>query len=657
MNFMKVMVFLTLILFSVISAAASTSNGTQLTPIDYFSKGSQYYSIKLSPNGTYLAGMAKKEGKNVLFILDTKTFSLQHGVNFAGNAQVGDFYWVNDKRVVMTKQYLRGWKDHPEYYGELYGVNADGSRSKYLVGYKGEQQTGSRLKKATALYGTSFVLDPLPDDDKRMLIVTYPWSGSTEPYSVVYEVDVYRGHRKKVTRSPSRMAQFLTDNQGRVRVSVSTDDYVNQKIHYRNLDTGFWENAPINSLELRDIQLHAFTRDDDAIYVSASKSGEAKGLYKLHLDSSKHELISQDSNVSPSKVWVDQVFKSVFAVEYESQYPTYEFVDKDATNSKLLKGLLAALPGRQVRITSSTRDGKLNIVWAGSDRHPGNYFMLDATKNNLQQLFASKPWINGDLMSESKPIQFKARDGQSLFGYFTVPEGKELKNLPLVVMPHGGPHGPRDWWQFDPHVQLLASRGIAVLQINFRGSGGFGSNFETAGHRKWGSEIQYDIIDGVKFVIKQGWVNKDNMCIMGASFGAYSALQSSIIEPDMFQCAVGVVGVYDLPMMFEEGDVAGRRTGQRYLKRVLGEDSEQLKAFSPSYNIDKLKAPVLVVHGGEDQRAPIEQAESLIAALKKEEHTYEYLLLEDEGHGFYNEEHQLQYYKRTMDFLKKHLEL
>ena len=150
---------------------------------------------------------------------------------------------------------------------------------------------------------------------------------------------------------------------------------------------------------------------------------------------------------------------------------------------------------------------------------------------------------------------------------------------------------------------------------------------------------------------------KGNICIMGASFGGYSALQSAILEPDMFQCAIGVVGVYDLPLMFDEGDVSERDSGQRFLKVVLGEDEEQLKRFSPSYNIEKLKAPVLIFHGGEDRRAPIEQAESLISAFKKENHPYIYELLDDEGHGFYKEEHRTLYYKKVLAFLDEHLKL
>ena len=206
-------------------------------------------------------------------------------------------------------------------------------------------------------------------------------------------------------------------------------------------------------------------------------------------------------------------------------------------------------------------------------------------------------------------------------------------------------------------VQMLANKGMAVLKVNFRGSEGFGVNFQEAGYRQWGQNVQHDIIDGVKLLINDGTVDKDNICIMGASFGGYSALQSAIIEPDMFKCAIGLMGVYDLPLMYEEGDTQASSYGVNYLKTVIGTDEAELKAFSPAYNVDKLKAPVHIVHGGEDERAPIEQAESLEAALKKAKHPYEITILDDEGHGFYKEEHRTLYYKKVLAFLDDHLKL
>lgn len=648
----------TIILIVALLLGGTASAKTNNIPIEHFSRSTEYSQVKISPKGDYLAVVTKPEGKSVLAILDMKTFKVLHAVQFPGNAQVGRYSWVNDERVVIQKEYLRGWQDHPQYHGELFGINADGSKGEYLAGYKSGVASASRLKSgAKPLVGTSFVLDPLVDNDRKMLIVTYPWTASKDPYTIVYEVDVYTGKRKTVTRSPSRMASFLTDHDGNVRVAVSSDDYINQKVYIRKPEESEWQTADLGRKDFQDIHLLTFDSSGDIVYVSASKEGEPKGVYALDVNTNEFTLLSQDERVSPKDVWVDEISKELYAIETELDYPTYSFIDNGSTKSAQLKSLIQALQGQQVQLVSSTSDGKLSIVYASSDSNPGDYYLFNANTNNLGRLFSSMAWINPEQMAKTKPINFETRDGKTIYGYLTIPNNVETKNLPLVVMPHGGPHGPRDWWGYDPDSQLLASRGMAVLKVNFRGSGGYGRDFEHSGHRKWGSEIQFDIIDGVKHLISEGTADKDNICIMGASFGGYSALQSSILEPDMFKCAIGVVGVYDLPLMFEEGDVAERDSGQTFLKKVLGTDEANLKAFSPSYNIDKLKAPVLIVHGGEDQRAPIEQAESLIAALDKAKHPYVYELLEDEGHGFYKPEHRLHYYEQVLKFLDKHLDL
>jgi len=275
----------------------------------------------------------------------------------------------------------------------------------------------------------------------------------------------------------------------------------------------------------------------------------------------------------------------------------------------------------------------------------------------LEYLVSQKNWLDPELMAEVRPISFTSRDGKTIHGYLTLPNNLEAKNLPLVVNPHGGPHGPRDWWGFDPQNQLIASQGAAVLQINFRGSGGYGKNFEHLGHQKWGTDIQYDIIDGTKYVIEQGLVDKDRICIAGGSFGGYSALMAPTLAPDMFKCAIGFAGVYDLPLMFKEGDVQSRRAGGRYLEQVLGEDTKVLKSMSPTHNVDKLKTKILLVHGGDDERAPIEQFEALEDALNERNYPYQKLVMDDEGHGFYNDEHQAKYYGEMLSFLKENLKL
>lgn len=631
-----------------------------LAPEQLFSRGAEFSNVKISPAGDYISAITKHEGKDKLLILDAKTMKLNHIVSLAANAQVGDYAWVNDERVVFQKEYLKGWQDHPVYYGELMAVNADGSKVIYLFGYKGaEQQTGSNIKKNTAIRATAYILDPLPEDDRYMLVQALPWgsgsSNTAENRQKVYRVDIYRGTRKKVATSPIPYAKFLTDHDGKVRFVSGTRDYINYELFYRQ--DSEWVNANKLQHNLDNLTPIAFGDDKHSVYVTGSESGKPAGVYLLNIKTGQQQLVSQDKMVDPSDVWINKTSKKLYAVEYENGYPTYEFIDPKDPSAKYTKQLLASLPGHQIHLVSQTNDAEKIIIKAFNDRNPGDYYLFNTKTVKLDYLVSEKSWLDPDKMAEVKPISFTSRDGVQIHGYLTLPYGPEAKNLPLVVNPHGGPHGPRDWWGFNPQNQLIASQGAAVLQINFRGSGGYGASFEHAGHQKWGTEIQYDIIDATKHVIAEGIVDKDRVCIAGTSFGGYSALQSAIIEPDLFKCAIGFAGVYDLPLMFEEGDVQGRRAGERYLKQVLGEDEQVLKSMSPTHNVDKLKAKLLLVHGGEDERAPIEQFEALEEALEKQNYPFQKLIMDDEGHGFYNDEHRTKYFAEMMSFLKENLNL
>ena len=257
-------------------------------------------------------------------------------------------------------------------------------------------------------------------------------------------------------------------------------------------------------------------------------------------------------------------------------------------------------------------------------------------------------------MAATQAVEFKARDGLTLHGYLTLPQGQE-KLLPIVVLPHGGPHGVRDTWGFDWEVQLLANRGYGVLQVNFRGSDGFGAQFRRSGYGQWGAAMQDDITDATLALIERGIADKDRICIYGASFGGYAALMGAVKTPDLYCCAIGSMGVYNLPMTFKEGDIADTTRGLNYLKLVLGEDQNKLKQLSPAFNTEKIKAQVLLIHGKQDKRAPLEQVQSLMAAMDKNNKPYQFLLIKDEGHGYYDEDNRIKVYKKLLTFLDKHI--
>ena len=271
----------------------------------------------------------------------------------------------------------------------------------------------------------------------------------------------------------------------------------------------------------------------------------------------------------------------------------------------------------------------------------------------LIKINEAMPWLKAENMAPSMPFTFKSRDGLTLHGFITARPGGDPK--PMIVMPHGGPHGPYDSWTYDSDAQFLASRGYAVLQVNFRGSGGRGKDFLESGYREWGGKMQDDIADGVKWAIDNKQADPARICTYGASYGGYAALMQTIRYPELYKCAIGYVGVYDLQVMKKEGDITDRNSGRRYLDRALGTDEALLRAWSPAQNVDKIKVPVFLAQGSIDKRVPMEQFNALKNAFKAAGVPIETMVAQGEGHGFYKPENRAELYKRMEAFLSRHI--
>ncbi|EMB9229079.1 S9 family peptidase [Vibrio harveyi] len=633
------------------SAFADTSDMAKL-----FAKGSSFFNPKLSPDGKYLGVESKVDGKDALVILDAQTMKPTNMLRFPDNEQVADYYWVNNERVVASKETFTGWFTQPSPTGEFVAANVDGSKTAYLFGPQPPQSGSSVSKRGKATRAFGIMLDPMPNDKKHMLIAAIPYNRSfdMEEEKDVYKVNVYNGRATKQMSAPIRNSYFLVNHDNQVGFVTGSGDDLKLKSFYRNGNK--WQSiATLDKLNLEELTPISFAENNHSIYAAASKDGSPQAIYHVDLKTGKYKEVVAGEKVSPHNFWLDQQSKQLYAIEYEKDYPTYAFVDDKHPLSKQLKQLLATFEGHQVRILSQTENGDKFIALAFNDRNPGDYYLFNTDPVEGRYLFSAQKWHDPKKMAEVRPFAFTARDGQEINALLTLPPGKTEKDLPLIVNPHGGPHGPRDWWEFNPENQFLAQKGYAVLQINFRGSGGFGDNFEELGYRKWGTNIQYDIIDATRHIIKQGIADADRICISGGSFGGYSALQSAIVEPDLFQCAVGSFGVYDLEMLYTEGDVKDRKSGVNYLEEVIGRDKKELQSMSPVHHVDKLKADIMLVHGAKDERAPIEQFDALVEALKAINYPHKTMVIGDEGHGFYNDEHQAKYLTQIGEFFDKHL--
>ncbi len=632
------LLFIPILFFSAL--ASGMFKPAYATSIEDFSRHSEFHNVKISPDGKHLAVLINTDGRKTLAFLDSKTFEVTFSLGGEKRDQVADYYWVNDERVIVQVEQVKGSLEKPVSYGELYAVNYDGAKRRMIFGY--------RSKKPTAHGG--FLLDNLEGDDKHVLIYKKAFSRKTDVIPEVAKLNVYSGRSTRVKRAPIAYSQFLVDHNGVPRFVAGTDDDFNTKLFYSQGKGESW--AEFGKEFEGEFQPIAFAPDNQSVYALKSSDGGPKGLYHFDLNTQKETQLYRSEMVDPTYAMSSDL-NEVYGLRLDEDYPNYLYLKPSSEDAKLHKALVSAFNGDSVIVSSKTRDGKQAIVHVSSDRNPGTFYLFDTQTMKARHLMSARSWIDPNKMAMTEPFRIKTPDGLILNGLMTLPKGKSTQ-LPTVVMPHGGPH-VRDYWGYDPQVQMLANAGYAVVQVNFRGSSGYGKNFEKAGYGNWGTKIQDDILLATKYAVQQGIADKDNMCIFGVSFGGYSALQSAVKSPDTFKCTIGYAGVYDLEMLYDEGDVKDNAWGDAYLDTTLGTDKVEQRAQSPVHHIAKLKAPVLIIHGEDDERAPIEHAEALKKALEKQNHPYEWLVKDKEAHGFYKEANILEANQAILGFLDKHI--
>lgn len=608
--------------------------------------------MQISPTGQYLAlTVPLEDGSSVLYVVDRASMKPSATIRGGGNNVIDRFWWVNDTRLVASVAEKLGGVDRPQSNGELYAINADGSGSMQLFGYRGAQQVGSRIKKGgEARYASAYVIGLVPGDRKNILVQTFDWRNSEQAPPSVELLDVYSGNTRRIGVGPKAGSSFVADHRGQVRVASAPDDDLNQQIFVRAGNEGEWRlyNDPKTSKVVMTPLM--FARDNRHLYMTVSQPQKPDALYRLDLESGKKELLySGAADPGPLLLTPDQQ-DAYGVVTYAGRTGVHVF-DPESADGRLALSLQKAFPGQVAQFMNFANDGKSGLVHVFSDRNAGDFYLFHTDRKNAEYLMSARKWLDPERMAAMQPISLKASDGLELHGYLTLPPGSDGKNLPLIVNPHGGPHGIRDYWGFNPEVQLLASRGYAVLQLNFRGSGGYGADFLEAGYRQWGARMQDDLTDATRWAVQQGYADPKRLCIYGASYGGYAALEGVVREPDLYRCAIGYVGVYDLALMYKDGDIPKSLFGKRFLRMVLGTDSADMLKRSPVGGADRIKAALMLVAGGRDQRVPMSQAKALRSALDRRDYKYEWLLKDQEGHGFYRTDNKVELYTKMLDFL------
>ncbi|MGQ0799673.1 MAG: alpha/beta hydrolase family protein [Pseudomarimonas sp.] len=610
--------------------------------------------VSLSPDGRHVAIARPDERRSTLLIVDADSLDVVSELAFPDNEHVLAFTWVNSERLVVSNGTATGSLGRPQRKGELFAVSLDGSKRTYLFGYRAGQSKRNRGREGD--YSHGFVINTLHANAEELLIGEYNMGAATDGESkpTVHRVNAYSGARTEITKAPLARAWITTDLAGDVRFASGWNEQ-NLPITYRRAADGEWSLLDMGQSGLGSVQAFGFEAGNMAFHAAISEAGEPACIYRVHVANLQRERLACDAQFESNWLMPSSRRGQPLGVWFEAPLPRLELFDSSSDDAQLYLALQQQLAPASVRFLGFSEDGQRVLVEASSDRDAGRLYLFDRKTQRARLLFARKPELDPNTLGATQPFAFNARDGLRLHGFLTLPASGAAKALPLVVMPHGGPFGIDDRWEYDPDVQMLATRGYAVLKVNFRGSGGRGESFQRLGYKQWGGSIQDDIVDATRWAIDNGFADAKRVCLMGASFGAYSALMSAIRAPDLFRCAIGYAGVYDLDLMFSRGDIRRSEFGRRYLDEAVGDDAKALAAQSPAAQVEHLQAPVLLVHGGADVRAPLAHAEAMRHALKKSDKSYEWMVVEDEAHGFYRAANRLAYYERALGFLEKHI--
>ncbi|KQZ60035.1 MULTISPECIES: S9 family peptidase [unclassified Lysobacter] len=641
------------------AASAQAADAPSGAPsIADFVRHPTYSGAKISPSGEYLALTVDRGDQDVLTVLRTKDLSVVKVNQLPDEKSVGQFEWVSPERLIFNSVKKLGRYAQPFGTGEWYGVNADGTQPRPLVFYgtrdatqRGKQVGNERFQ----------LLDTLRDDDVNVIMaVTSPRSSEGSGTELVL-FDTLTGRRKSLARAPRENCEIALDAAKAPRFAICYDDedaqgnFDSQNELYRRGDDGKW--TLINSSKSSGKHLSVIgTSTDGLIYANQSDGKKPEALGTIDPATGVFNSLFEDAVSDPAGYITSADGDTILGVITEAGAPRVTMVDEKHPDAEIYASLAGAFPGQLVRFSSATKDGKKIVVSVVSDKNPGELYLYDRDTGKARFLMQGRKWLDPKKMASVKPFSMTTRDGLKIHGYLTIPNGSDGKNLPMIVNVHGGPMGPRDDWAFNWETQMLASRGYLVMQINYRGSGGFGKGFQDMGYGTWATGIMNDIIDATKWTINQGYADGDRVCIYGGSFGGYASLMAPTIDQTLFKCSFGYVGAYDIDVQLTKSDTSDRESGRRYMARAFGKTKAEQDAMSPVKHADKFKIPVYLAAGARDPRCPPENTESMNKALIAAGNPPEGMIIQSgEMHGFYKEENNQRLYTEMLNFFDRHI--
>ena len=609
-------------------------------PADAFFQNPEIASPVVSPDGRHVAFLSPVKDKMSVILFDLTTGKVEP-IARAYDGDITEIFWKGDDRIVFS-------------------ADPNGRESRVImaiqVSTKSIQVLAENMKENRPGAAFAILVDHLQFDPTHLLV--YGRSSPNGRDIGLYTINLITSDRGSVFGGDPETDNWAADNTGEVRYRVRQDG--DRTIYESRADrASLW--APIAEygggigVGYSPIRYHGFSADNRTIYLTKTDPDGRDALY------------GYDPKI---RQWGAPLFQTeggaIAAVRLSWDHARLEGVSYspdgrkekwfDPRLAKIAGMLRATIPAKfKVTITSADRNENVFTVFVHGDVNPGEYYLLDLrSKTQLVQLGKRFPRISPDQLQPMTPIEDRARDGLLIHGFLTLPAGAAGQRVPLIIFPHGGPYGIRDTWGYDPEVQFFASRGYAVLQPNYRGSGGYGEAFLLAGRREWGGKMQDDLTDAVKWAVDQGIADPARVGIYGASYGGYAALAGAVFTPDLYRCAVNYVGVSDLRLVVNwQHEMT--EAGKAFDRNMLGDDKEILDSRSPVNFVSRIKIPTFHAYGENDPRVTIKNWDKLERELKKYQKTYEYIYEGNEGHGFRDEKARINFYRHVEAFLDKYL--
>ena len=595
-------------------------------------KNPEKASFQISPDGQYISYRAPWKNRMNIFVRkmgDSTATQVTHDTI----RDVGSYFWKGD-RIVYTRD-INGDENYI-----VFSASIDGNDVKALTPL--ESVRAATLDR----------LHNIPGMETKILIQMNQRNPQVfDPYLC----DIATGELKSLyDNSKDNFEGWITDHAGVVRMAIKTDG-TDQVVYYRATEKAPFTEYMRTSFKDSWYPL-MFTFDNANLIVAHNLDGRDKtAVVEWDLAAKKEtKLIFENADNDVSDVSYSRKRQVLTMVTWTGAKEQRHFLD--AETKALYDKLAPKFEGYEYWVYGENDDETMFMVWAGSDRQPGKYFFYDAVNDKLEHVATLRPWINEEHMAEMKPISYKSRDGLTIHGYLTLPKGREAKNLPVVINPHGGPWA-RDQWGFNPEVQLFANRGYAVLQMNFRGSTSYGREFWTKSFKQWGKTMQDDITDGVEWLKSQGIADPDRIAIYGGSYGGYATLAGITFTPDLYACAVDYVGVSNM-FTFMNTVPPYWEPFKKMMYEMVGDpkaDSLLLREASPVFFVDRIKCPLFIAQGATDPRVNKAESDQVVEALKARGIEVQYMVKENEGHGFRNEENRFEFYEAMDKFLDEHI--